>query len=76
MTKLKIGVITAAVAAGIAIPVVIQHRMQTRLNAANESLRQQVERNNQLAAENENSPEEQRWPTPLLLPRKINRSNC
>jgi RNA polymerase sigma factor (sigma-70 family) len=54
MTKLKSGIITAIVAAGIAIPVVIQHRMQTKLNAANEQLRQQIEQNNQLAAENEN----------------------
>jgi len=53
MTKLKIGILTAAVAAGIAIPVAVQHRMQTKLNATNELLRQQVERNNQLADENE-----------------------
>lgn len=54
MTKLKAGIITAAVAAGIAIPVMIQYRTQTKLNATNELLRQQIERNNQLAAENEN----------------------
>lgn len=54
MTKLKTGMIAAVIAAGIAIPVVIHHRMQTQLNAANEQLRQQIERNNQLAAENEN----------------------
>ncbi len=54
MTKLKTGLITAAVAAGIAIPVVVHHRMQTRLDAANEQLQQEIERNNQLAAENEN----------------------
>ena len=54
MTKLKVGIITAAVAAGIAIPLAIQHQTQTKLNAANESLRQQIERNVQLTAENEN----------------------
>jgi RNA polymerase sigma factor (sigma-70 family) len=54
MTKLKVGIITAVVAAGITIPVMIQHRMQTKLNAANEQLRQQMDRNNRLAAENEN----------------------
>lgn len=53
MTKLKTGLITAAVAAGIAIPVVVHHRMQTQLDTANEQLRQQIERNIQLAAENE-----------------------
>ena len=54
MTKLKAGIITAAVAAGIAIPVVIQYRTQTKLNAANESLRQQIQRNEQLSTENDN----------------------
>ena len=54
MTKLKVGIITAVVAAGITIPLVIQHRAQTQLSAANESLRQQTERADQLTAENEN----------------------
>jgi len=54
MTKIKVGIITTAVAAGIAIPVVVQHRMQTKLTATNELLREQVERNNALMAENEN----------------------
>lgn len=53
MTKLKVGIITAVVAAGITIPLVVQHQAQTKLNAANESVRRQTERADQLAAENE-----------------------
>ena len=53
MTKLKVGIITAVVAAGITIPLVIQQQAQTKLKAANESLRQETERADQLAAENE-----------------------
>jgi RNA polymerase sigma factor (sigma-70 family) len=53
MTKLKVGIITALVAAGITIPLVVQHQAQTKLNAANEALRRQTERADQLAAENE-----------------------
>jgi hypothetical protein len=41
------------VAAGVTIPLVIQHRTQTRLNEAHKSQRQQAERNSQLAQENE-----------------------
>ncbi len=52
MTKLKVGIITAVVAAGVSIPWVIQHNTQTKLNAANEALRQQTERNEQLVEEN------------------------
>ncbi len=52
MTKLKVGIITVVVAAGVTIPWVMQHRTQTRLSKVNESLRQQAETNNQLAEEN------------------------
>ena len=52
MTKLKVGIITAVVAAGVSIPCVMQHNTQTKLNAANEALRQQTEQREQLSAEN------------------------
>jgi len=53
MTKLKIGIITAVVVAGVTIPLVVQQRTQTKLAAVNESLRQQAELNRQLTEENE-----------------------
>ena len=52
MTKLKVGIITAVVAAGITIPLFLQHQAQTKLTAASEALRHQTERSDQLAAEN------------------------
>lgn len=52
MTKLKIAVITAVVAAGVSIPWVMQHNTQTKLTAANEALRQQTEQSEHLSAEN------------------------
>ena len=52
MTKLKVGIITAVVAAGVSIPWVMQHNTQTKLNAANEALRQQTEQQEHLSAEN------------------------
>ncbi|MBE0542666.1 MAG: sigma-70 family RNA polymerase sigma factor [Verrucomicrobia bacterium] len=52
MTKLKVGIVTAVVAAGVSIPWVMEHRTQTRLTEANEALRQQTEQNNELEAEN------------------------
>jgi len=52
MTKLKVGIITAVVAAGVAIPWVMQHQSQNKLTEANEALRQQKEHAEQLAAEN------------------------
>lgn len=52
MTKLKVAVITAVVAAGVAIPWVMQHQAQTKLTEANEALRQQQQQSEQLAAEN------------------------
>ena len=53
MTKLKVGIITAVVAAGVAIPWVMQHQAQTRLTEANEALGQQTRRSGELAAENQ-----------------------
>ena len=53
MTKLKIGVVTAVVAAGVAIPWVMQHNTQTKLDEANASLRRQTEETSHLVAENE-----------------------
>jgi RNA polymerase sigma factor (sigma-70 family) len=50
MTKLKVGIISAVVVAGISIPWVMQHRAQTQLREANEALRRQTEA---LAEENE-----------------------
>jgi RNA polymerase sigma factor (sigma-70 family) len=58
MTKLKVGILTAVVAAGIAVPLVIQKQTQNKLNAANELLRQQTERNTELAAEIQQLTEE------------------
>jgi hypothetical protein len=53
MTKLKVGIITVAVAAGVAIPVVMQQQTKTELAAANEALRQKTEQLAELKAENE-----------------------
>ena len=53
MTKLKVGIISAVVVAGISIPLVMQHRAQNKLHEANEALRQQAEQASRLAAENE-----------------------
>lgn len=53
MTKIKAGIVTAVLAAGIAIPLVIQHRAQALLDEADKTLRQQVARNNELALEND-----------------------
>jgi RNA polymerase sigma factor (sigma-70 family) len=53
MSKIKAGIVTAVLAAGIAIPLVIQHRAQVRLDEVNETLRQQTARNNELTSENQ-----------------------
>jgi type II secretory pathway pseudopilin PulG len=53
MTKLKLGIIGAMIVAGMAAPLVIQHRAKIQLREENESLRQQVERLRQLQSENE-----------------------
>jgi len=53
MTKLKVGVVTAMVATGVAIPWVIQHNTQAKLDEANAALRRQTEETSHLVAENE-----------------------
>ncbi len=53
MSKMKTGLIVVLIAAGVAIPLIIQHQAQTRLDAANEALRQQAEQSSKLAAENQ-----------------------
>lgn len=53
MTKLKVGILSAIVVAGVTIPWVMQHHAQTKLHEANEALQQEVQENSQLAAENE-----------------------
>jgi len=52
MTKLKIGIITAVVAAGVAIPWVMQHNTQAKLNEVSEALRKQREQTSHLVEEN------------------------
>lgn len=51
MTKLKIGIITAVVAAGVAVPWVMQHQAQTKLAEASAALQEQTDKNNELAVE-------------------------
>jgi RNA polymerase sigma factor (sigma-70 family) len=53
MTKLKVGVIVALVAGGVAIPLMMQHQAQSKLREENEALRQSAEQSKKLAAENE-----------------------
>lgn len=53
MTKLKVGIVTAVVATGVAIPWVMQHNTQTKLEEANAALRRQTEESSHLLAENE-----------------------
>lgn len=53
MTKLKLGIISAVVVAGVATPLVVQHQAQVRLREENGALRQQLDQLNQLAAENQ-----------------------
>ena len=53
MTKLKVGIVSAIVAIGVAVPLIMQHQAQTKLRAENEALRQKAEQSEQLAAENE-----------------------
>ncbi len=52
MTKLKVAVITAVVAAGITIPLVMQHQTKNQLAEANAALEQQTKHSEELAAEN------------------------
>lgn len=53
MTKLKAGIISAVVVAGVAIPWVMEQRTQSELSKTNESLRQQTGQIAGLVAENE-----------------------
>jgi RNA polymerase sigma factor (sigma-70 family) len=53
MTKLKAGIISALVVAGVATPLLMQHQAQVKLRQENQSLRRQVDQLAQLAAENE-----------------------
>jgi RNA polymerase sigma factor (sigma-70 family) len=53
MTKLKVGIVTAVVAAGVAVPWVMHHNTQTKLNEVNAALLQQQEAAAHLMAENE-----------------------
>ncbi len=64
LTKLKVAVITAVVAAGVAIPWVIQHQTETKLAEANDALRQQRLQSEQLAAENARLTRLAATPTP------------
>ena len=52
MTKLKLGVITALVAGGVAAPLVIQHQSLAQVRADNQALRQQLGQMARLEAEN------------------------
>jgi RNA polymerase sigma factor (sigma-70 family) len=42
MTKLKLGIISVVVAAGVAVPLLVQHQTISRLRSENNSLRQQT----------------------------------
>jgi hypothetical protein len=53
MTKLKLGIISAVVVAGVATPLVIQHQAETKLREKNEILQQQNGQMARLTAENE-----------------------
>jgi len=53
MTKLKLGIIGAVVAAGVAAPLLIQHQAQLKLREENQSLRRQLDQLAQLNAENQ-----------------------
>jgi RNA polymerase sigma factor (sigma-70 family) len=53
MTKLKVGILSALVIAGVATPLVIQHQSQVRLRETDSALLRQADRITQLEAENE-----------------------
>ncbi len=53
MTKLKVGIAGAIVAAAIAVPVIMQQQTQTKLRAENAVLREKAAQSEALAAENE-----------------------
>ena len=77
MTKLKVAVITTVVAAGVAIPWVLQHQTQTKLAEANDALRQQKQQSEQLAAENARLTRLAAPPTPaaVRIPRRPARAS-
>lgn len=52
MTKIKVAVVTAVVAAGITIPLVLQQQTKNQLAVANAALQEQTKRSKELAAEN------------------------
>jgi RNA polymerase sigma factor (sigma-70 family) len=53
MTKLKVGILSAIVIAGVATPLVVQHQAQGRLRDKDTALLRQANRITQLEAENE-----------------------
>jgi RNA polymerase sigma factor (sigma-70 family) len=53
ITKLKAGIISAVVVAGVATPLVMQHQAQVKLRDENQLLRQQITELTQLKTENE-----------------------
>jgi hypothetical protein len=53
MTKLKAGMVTAVVAAGLATSLVVQHRSLVRSRQENAAFREQSKQLDQLRAENE-----------------------
>lgn len=53
MTKMKVAVVGVIVAAGVAIPLAMQHKTNTELRAENETLRQQASKLDELTKENE-----------------------
>ena len=53
MTKLKIGIISAIVVAGVAIPLVMHQQSQNKLRGANEAMQRQADETARLAAQNE-----------------------
>jgi len=53
MTKLKLGIVGAIAAAGVAAPLIMQHQSVVRLREENQSLQQQQSQMAQMAGENE-----------------------
>ncbi len=53
LSKLKLGLISALVLAGLATPLALQHRAQAKLRQENQSLREQIDQLAGLAAEHE-----------------------
>ena len=53
LTKLKVGIVTAIVVAGVAVPWVMHHQAQVKLTGVSAALLQETERNRELVAEND-----------------------